>query len=324
MKSSKEVDTTLEQASKLAASHGHAYITTEHFLLAMIKNKDFAQLLLDFGVQLQALKEDLEDHITTRYKEVGGSAGSTKKTQALERVFNRAFTSTLFSGRETLQLIDIFLSIMAENNATSSYFLMKYNIQKDEFVNFVKQNERHAALNEQQEKYLEGIVNSAAKTLTEQAEQEKLDPVIGRDDIINDICQTFARRNKSNVLMVGDPGVGKTAVAEGLAVRIAANTVPDYLKDHTVYNLDVATMLAGTQYRGQFEERVKETLDALVQRGNNILFIDEAHTLKGAGAGGQGGTDFANILKPYLGRGKLVLPAQHGKNTTRALKKIVR
>ena len=305
MKSSKEVDTTLEQASKLAASHGHAYITTEHFLLAMIKNKDFAQLLLDFGVQLQALKEDLEDHITTRYKEVGSSAGSTKKTQALERVFNRAFTSTLFSGRETLQLIDIFLSIMAENNATSSYFLMKYNIQKDEFVNFVKQNKRHAALNEQQEKYLEGIVNEYCENLTEQAEQEKLDPVIGRDDIINDICQTFARRNKSNVLMVGDPGVGKTAVAEGLAVRIAANTVPDYLKDHTVYNLDVATMLAGTQYRGQFEERVKETLDALVQRGNNILFIDEAHTLKGAGAGGQGGTDFANILKPYLGRGKL-------------------
>ena len=105
--------------------------------------------------------------------------------------------------------------------------------------------------------------------------------------------------------MVGDPGVGKTAVAEGLAVKIVRKEVPVYLQDHIVYNLDVANMLAGTQYRGQFEERVKEVLDALIQKEKSILFIDEAHTLKGAGAGGGGGTDFANMLKPYLGRGKL-------------------
>jgi ATP-dependent Clp protease ATP-binding subunit ClpA len=182
---------------------------------------------------------------------------------------------------------------------------MKYNIERDEFLDFVKKNDRNSAISRQQQQYLNGIVNEFCEDLNKQAEENKLDPVVGRDDVIDDITQTFARRNKSNVLMVGDPGVGKTAVAEGLAVKIVNKQVPEYLYDHTVYNLDVANMLAGTQYRGQFEERVKEVLEALIQKTKCILFIDEAHTLKGAGSGGNGGTDFANMLKPYLGRGKL-------------------
>ena len=136
MKTSKEVDQTLDTASKIAAKYGHSYTGTEHFLLALIKNKDFAQLLLDFGVQLQPLKQDLESHIKEKYKDLGGKPIG-KKTQALERVFNRAFTSTLFSGRDTLMNIDLFVSIMSENNAHSSYFLMKYNVNKEEFVKFV-------------------------------------------------------------------------------------------------------------------------------------------------------------------------------------------
>jgi ATP-dependent Clp protease ATP-binding subunit ClpA len=182
---------------------------------------------------------------------------------------------------------------------------MKYSVNKDDFVNFIKSNNKHAAVANQKEQYYEGVINEYCEDLTEQAEAGKLDPVIGRDDIIDEITQTFARRNKSNVLMVGDPGVGKTAVAEGLAVKIVNKQVPAYLQDHTVFNLDVGTMLAGTQYRGQFEERVKEVLDALIAKQKCILFIDEAHTLKGAGGGANGGTDFANMLKPYLGRGKL-------------------
>jgi ATP-dependent Clp protease ATP-binding subunit ClpA len=137
------------------------------------------------------------------------------------------------------------------------------------------------------------------------AESKELDPVIGRNDIIDDICQTLARRNKSNVLMVGDPGVGKTAIAEGLAIKIVEEDVPDYLQDHTVFNLDIGVLLAGTMYRGQFEERIKDVMQALISKGDCILFIDEAHTMKGAGSGSEGGTDFANMLKPYLGRGKL-------------------
>ncbi|MBL96882.1 MAG: ATP-dependent Clp protease ATP-binding subunit ClpA [Legionellales bacterium] len=304
MKTAKEVDKTLEVAGHIANKYGHAYISTEHMLLAIFQNREFSRLLVDFGIQLDQLRMDLESHIVDAFSKVSAGAGQIK-TQSLERVFNRALTSVLFSGREIVTLLDIFISIMSEQHAYSSYFLMKYNLKKEDFLRFIKHNSRHQQLNKQQEQYLEGIVNEYCENYSEQAKEKKLDPVIGRDDVIDDITQTFARRNKSNVLMVGDPGVGKTAVAEGLAVKIVNKEVPKYLQDHTVYNLDVGTMIAGTQYRGQFEERVKEVLEALIKKGKCILFIDEAHTLKGAGGGNSGGTDFANMLKPYLGRGKL-------------------
>jgi len=303
MKTGKEVDKVLEVATNIASKYGHSYISTEHMLLAILKNNQFAKLLIKFGVQLDEMCLDLESHIVNQYGKYTNS--KPVKTQSLERVFNRSLTSVLFSGRDQVQIVDIFVSLMQENNSHSSYFLMKYNINRDEFLEFVKRNDRNSALSRQQQQYLNGIINEFCEDLTKEATENKLDPVVGRDDVINDITQTFARRNKSNVLMVGDPGVGKTAVAEGLAVKIINKEVPEYLYDHAVYNLDVANMLAGTQYRGQFEERVKEVLEALIQKTKCILFIDEAHTLKGAGAGGNGGTDFANMLKPYLGRGKL-------------------
>jgi len=303
MKTSKEVDKVLKIATDIASKYGHSYISTEHMLLAILKNNQFSKLLLKFGVQLEEMSLDLESHIVNQYGKYTNS--NPVKTQSLERVFNRSLTSVLFSGRDQVQIVDIFVSLMQENSSYSSYFLMKYNIERDEFLDFVKKNDRNSAISRQQQQYLNGIVNEFCEDLNKSAEENKLDPVVGRDDVIDDITQTFARRNKSNVLMVGDPGVGKTAVAEGLAVKIVNKQVPEYLYDHTVYNLDVANMLAGTQYRGQFEERVKEVLEALIQKTKCILFIDEAHTLKGAGSGGNGGTDFANMLKPYLGRGKL-------------------
>mgnify|MGYP003111405719 FL=1 len=305
MRTSREVEQILGKANKIAEKYNHAYLSTEHFLLAILKDKNYKTLLNDFGVQVEQLVLDLESHIAKKYNTITSKNLNIVKTQTLERVFNRAFTSVLFSGREEMNILDLFVSIMSESNTHSSYFLMKYNVTKDEFIKFVKSNRKHSAFHKKHNEYIKGIIQEYCEDYSELAKNKKLDPVIGRDDIIDDICQTFARRNKSNVLLVGDPGVGKTAIAEGLAVKVNDKAVPKYLLDHTVYNMDIATMIAGTQYRGQFEERVKETLEALITLGNVILFIDEAHTLKGAGAGGQGGTDFANILKPYLGRGKL-------------------
>ena len=210
MKTGKEVDKVLEVATNIASKYGHSYISTEHMLLAILKNNQIAKLLLKFGVQLEEMSLDLESHIVNQYGKYSNS--NPVKTQSLERVFNRSLTSVLFSGRDQVEIVDIFVSLMQENTSYSSYFLMKYNIQRDEFLNFVKKNDRNSAISKQQQQYLNGILNEFCEDLTKEATENKLDPVVGRDDIINDITQTFARRNKSNVLMVGDPGVGKTCL----------------------------------------------------------------------------------------------------------------
>ena len=305
MQSSKKIDQLINEARKLAANQSSKYITSEHVLFEMLTDDDLINTLDGFGISTKQLLEEVWEFVTTKIPKDLVTGEHPVKTHSLDRIFNRAYTQVLFSGREELLMVDIFLSLMAETNTMSSYFLMKYGVEKDEFASYIQKHMSKDIVTREASKYYEKILAEYCEDFTELAREEKIDPAIGRDDLLDDICQTMARRNKSNVLMVGDPGVGKTAIAEGLAIKIASNTVPEYLKDHTVYNLDIGILLAGTQYRGQFEERIKEVMEALITKGKCLLFIDEAHTMKGAGAGGQGGTDFANMLKPYLGRGKL-------------------
>jgi len=305
MQSSKKIDQLINEARKLAANQSSKYITSEHVLFEMLTDDDLINTLDGFGISTKQLLEEVWEFVTTKIPKDLVTGEHPVKTHSLDRIFNRAYTQVLFSGREELLMVDIFLSLMAETNTMSSYFLMKYGVEKDEFASYIQKHMSKDIVTREASKYYEKILTEYCEDFTELAREEKIDPAIGRDDLLDDICQTMARRNKSNVLMVGDPGVGKTAIAEGLAIKIASNTVPEYLKDHTVYNLDIGILLAGTQYRGQFEERIKEVMEALITKGKCLLFIDEAHTMKGAGAGGQGGTDFANMLKPYLGRGKL-------------------
>lgn len=306
MNPNKEIEALIARANQLAIKSKHQYVTTEHLLLVMLRDKIFRNILIEFGVQVTDMEKEVEEYILKNNIVVYNTKDfNLRKTQVLDRVFNRAFTQVLFSGRDQLNIFDIFVSIMAESNTHSSYFILKYGIKKDEWLSFISENYAKKLRIQEQETYYESILDEFCINLNEQAKEGNIDTVIGRDKEIDDICQVFARRNKSNVLMVGDPGVGKTAIAEGISKRIVNGNVPKYLKDHVVYNLEIGTLLAGTQYRGQFEERVKEVLDALIEKGNTILFIDEAHTIQGAGTGGQGGTDFANMIKPYLSKDKL-------------------
>jgi len=311
VKTSREAEIIVEKATEYAVKLGHEFITSEHILLALLEDKNFNYVLNQYGIDVTNFTNEVKEYVLG-IAVVKGKIIQPKKTAAVDRIFNRAFTSTMFSGRERVTIWDIFISLSHENNTHSSYFILKYGIEREDFVNFIRQYFTNEMMNEQQKSYYENILEEYCTNLNTLVEEGKIDTVVGRKKEINEILQTFARRNKSNVLMVGDPGVGKTAIAEGLAKRIVEQDVPSYLKDYTVYNLEVGVILAGTQYRGQFEERIQEILEALIHKEKTILFIDEAHTMKGAGNGSNGGTDMANMLKPMLSKGKIKVIA----NTT--------
>ena len=306
MQNNPEIEQIIDNAGKLAKRYNHQYVTVEHLALSLIRYESFNKILASYGVDPKAIDSDLDTWLKGMASiEVKGKSVSPRKTNGLERVFNRAGTQVLFSGRKTVSTIDLYLAIMSESHSHAHYFFLKHGIQKVEFVEYWNANYQTAPAPKMTSKEANALLNEHCINLTELAKADKIEPVIGRAKELEDIVHVLAKRFKANVLLVGDPGVGKTAIAEGLAIKIVEEDVPDYLQDHTVFNLDIGVLLAGTMYRGQFEERIKDVMQALISKGDCILFIDEAHTMKGAGSGSEGGTDFANMLKPYLGRGKL-------------------
>jgi len=302
-----EIEVIVNSAIKSAKERNHEYVSLEHLLVGTVTFKPFYDLLVTFGVDVDSLIIDTDTYLNTQNYLVSKEAHcEPKKTHALERVFNRAFTQVLFSGRSHIQVIDIFLSMTNETNSHAAYFMLKYGMDRAKLIEFYNENYQEATSKKTASTMrANDVLEQYCINLSEQADAGKIDPVIGRDFEIAEISQVLAKRNKSNVLLVGDPGVGKTAIAEGLALNIHNKNVPDYLKDYTVYNLDIGTILAGSKYRGEFEERVRDVIDSLIARGKCILFIDEAHQMKGAGAGAQSGVDFSNMIKPALGRGQV-------------------
>jgi ATP-dependent Clp protease ATP-binding subunit ClpA len=309
MKPQKEIETLLKRAEQIAREHNHEYMYTEHVALAMLDEEKFTNMLQDFGTEVHEFKDDLKQHMVTKIPQVKKSPTPMVKTQSVERIFNRSLTQVLFNGRENITYYDIFVSMMSETKTFISYLCLKYNINKEEFVDYVKRYHYKKMLDQESADRYQEVLKEFTTNLNELAEAGKIDPVIGRTKELEDLCQVLGRRNKNNVLMVGDPGVGKTAIAEGLALRIINDEVPGYLKEHVVYNLEVGAILAGTTYRGQFEERVKDIIEALKAQNKAIVFIDEAHTMNGAGAGSSGGTDMSNMLKPHLAKGELKVVA---------------
>lgn len=302
-----EIEVIINAAGENAKKYNHEYVTLEHLLFAMVSYKPFHDLLAQFGVDTASLIADINAyHATADFLVSKNVDVNPKKTHALERTFNRALTQVLFSGRNYMQVIDLYLSLLGETNSHAAYFLLRYGIDRAKFLEFYKENyqENQGRKNATKQRATE-ILKEYCEDLTEQAREGKIDPVIGREFEIEEITHVLAKRNKSNVLMVGDPGVGKTAIAEGLARKIVHGEVPEYLKNFTLYNLDIGSLLAGSKYRGEFEEKLKDVIKALNVKGNCILFIDEAHQMRGAGAGSGSNVDFANMIKPALTKGRI-------------------
>jgi ATP-dependent Clp protease ATP-binding subunit ClpA len=305
-----EIDHIIAEATTVAKDLKHEYVTIEHVMSSMVKYKPFNKLLYDFGVDTDALVKEVEEYLLTLTDLVNTDEVEPKKTHTLERVFNRAFTQVLFSARTHIQVIDLLLSIHAEHNSYAHYFMVKYGMDRSRIVEFY--NKFYAEEANQKvisKERVDEFIEQYCTNLNKQAKEGMIDPVIGREYELDEIAETLAKRNKSNVLLIGDPGVGKTAIAEGLALNIVNGTVPDYLKDHTVYNLDIGTLLAGSKYRGEFEEKFQDVIKGLKTKGKCVLFIDEAHQMRGAGSGSNSSVDFGNMIKPALTKGQIKVMA---------------
>jgi ATP-dependent Clp protease ATP-binding subunit ClpA len=313
LEANESLENIFENAVKEAEKRRHEYVTIEHLLLALIKDKDVGTVLHDFKVNVGAMIKDVEMYLDTKCSDIiakGTNPVSPRKTASLERLMNRAFTQALFQGRQDVTSLDVLLSIFAEKKSYASLFLKTHNVNKEDLNDLVSAenilSEESIASGGPEQKLrpnqADKVLRSYCENLNQKYFEKKIDPVIGREEELEVLKQILARRNKSNVLIVGDPGVGKTAIVEGLARRIAKNKadVPEYLKDHIVFSLDISSMLAGSKFRGDFEERLKLVLNALDQKGKTILFIDEAHMMVGAGSTGSGGMDLANMIKPVL------------------------
>jgi ATP-dependent Clp protease ATP-binding subunit ClpA len=301
------INDVIAKAFQEALNREHEYVTLEHILAVMLYEEDIRDILTDVGTDVSELNEQLNDYL--RNQEDIRVEGVTKprKTSTLERCFNRAYTQALFTGRGYMEPTDLLISICSEKNSYANYFLAKNGCNKEDLVNYVQRmkdgnsEEGKNAKRRDSEK----VLSKYCVNLNKEATKKRIDPLIGREKEVFRLAQTLTRKKKNNVIMVGDPGVGKTAIVEGLAVAMIKNEVPEVLKNKIIYSLEIGRLLAGTRFRGDFEERMQQVLDALEERDDAILFIDEIHMIMGAGNAGQGAMDVANLLKPSLEKGKL-------------------
>src|SRR5579864_7617018 len=320
---SRSLEQSLHRALALANERHHEYATLEHLLLALIEDQDAAAVMRACNVDLEKLRRSLVAYLESELDNlVTDGAEDSKPTAGFQRVIQRAMIHVQSSGREEVTGANVLVAIFAERESHAAYFLQEQDMTRYDAVNYISHGiAKRAGLSESRpvrgveedtdtkpgddNKKKGDALEAYCVNLNKKARDGKIDPLIGRDAEISRTIQVLCRRQKNNPLFVGEAGVGKTAIAEGLARRIVNGEVPDVLRNATVFALDMGTLLAGTRYRGDFEERLKQVIKELEAYPGAIMFIDEIHTVIGAGATSGGAMDASNLLKPALASGTL-------------------
>lgn len=317
---SRNLEQTLHKALAVANEYNHEFATLEHLLYALTEDQDAMAVLRSCGISLPDLRDQLATYIETELTYlINHDAEESKPTSAFQRVLQRAAIHVQSSGREEVTGANVLVALFSERESHAVYFLQEQDMTRFDAVNYISHGIAKvpsagdvARTPRGTESHTEKEVKSGAEALdaycinlNEKAKKGKIDPLIGREKEVERTIQVLCRRSKNNPLYVGDPGVGKTAIAEGLAKKIVEGQVPDVLRNAVIYSLDMGSLLAGTRYRGDFEERIKTVLQELQQIDGAILFIDEIHTVIGAGATSGGAMDASNLLKPALSGGML-------------------
>lgn len=324
MRISRELEVTLTLAVNEAKKRRHEFLCLEHVLYALTFDEDVAKILRHCGGDIKILQRDLEkffdEHLETLPEEVGEN--EPQQTLGFQRALQRAAAHVQSSGKDVIEGRNLLVALFREENSFALYLLQKQEITRLDVLNYIShgvskvsleeddESAKHAAEHEQGEdedepRPVKNPLEAFASNLVKRAKEGLIDPLIGRQNELERTIHVLCRRRKNNPIYVGDSGVGKTAIVDGLALRIANGDVPEVLADATIYSLDMGAVLAGTKFRGQFEERLKAVLNALKKQPNAILFIDEIHTIVGAGATSGGSMDASNILKPALTSGTL-------------------
>ncbi len=318
---SANLEKSLHRALALANERQHEFATLEHLLLALTDDQDAISVLRACNVDVEKLGRDLVDYIETELQGlISDVVEDSKPTAGFQRVLQRAAIHVQSSGREEVTGANVLVAMFAERESHAVYFLQEQDMTRFDAVNYISHGiakvpgheQAYTASGTEDEAQSENVVKQGKEALTaycvdlnKKAADGKIDPLIGREEEVERTVQILCRRQKNNPLYIGDPGVGKTAIAEGLARRIVNGDVPEVLLEATIYSLDMGALLAGTRYRGDFEERLKAVLSELDQTEHSILFIDEIHTVIGAGATSGGSMDASNLLKPALASGSL-------------------
>ena len=317
---SKELEKSLNGVAQEASLKRHEFVTVEHLLLALLNNDQAINVLVNVGADIEKLRAELEKYIddTTPTLQMDDSERGTQTTLGFQRVVSRALFHVQSSGRKEVTGANVLVAIFSEQESQAVYLLKSHGVSRIDVVNFIShgiskiegtsEDSEEAELGEGEEAEGEkrsSALESFATNLNEEAKAGRIDPLVGRDEEVERAVQILCRRRKNNPLLVGESGVGKTAIAEGLAKRIVDAKVPEVVAQSTIYALDLGALVAGTKYRGDFEKRFKAVLGELKKQEGSILFIDEIHTIIGAGAASGGVMDASNLLKPLLTSGQI-------------------